>query len=875
MTIAIAVLMLSSFGYAGLATKQPALPGRALPGLERLSPDASLPEQTPFETETRPFGPKFRSPTDEPPRRLTSDSTAQGNASVIRLQNSELLAAYDESGTLGGAVIDRRVLRRSTDNGETWSGPESLVGGGRSTPRLLQAQDGTVWVFYVVYLTPNSTQIGYCKSSDNGHSWSAEQILPASAGIHYSVIPFEPAPAKILVFYTAIEYDSSGYANVVVRYQTSTDNGNTWLGVRPLEASPGYRILGSVVQDPSTNQLWAFYTYLSRGISFKTSTDLGETWSTVRRVTTRYGSIDVRVALDAQRTFWLAVSYPFSQHGTSNYDILFMTSTDTCATWSDTTRVTRYMGYDYVSALVLVNDTPWVFFSSDRWANFDVYYGPLASLKDPNPPPWWAGFQPNPWPRLGEQFAPLGFCLDESGVTSVTLVYTVDGQPQADLPLYDDGAHGDLSPGDGWYGNFVGPYNSDRLVRLLGQFRIVDSSGNTVVAPMAPQLCAVPGVHDTGNLWLYIEPLDGRDGPNLYYPTATGYPSCEWPGGSGNNYLYESHAWAGAIVGSDTLVSDLNLNSGACEWTECPDDTMYWRPGVSDLDSRIRVDDGRVNDGRPIGIEIAKRSLTWHGLPYSDFIIQEYVFENTGVNGSLSDVYFGFAYDFDLIDGSDDLASCDSARSLSYMYDNSSPGYIGVRMLSHAPRSHTWWTLATDPMTDAERYQILVRNEFMPPSTTAADHRVFQSVGPFNLAVGDTVKVVVGIVIGAGESGLKEHADTMKAVYDRGYTVAVADRRPTPPVQYRFALDPIHPTPMCRDARINYQLSSEDRVSLKVHGIDGRLMRTLVNQTQQPGCYTVQWDGRDEQGVRVSDGIYFCRLAAGKRKAIRKLIVSR
>ena len=49
--------------------------------------------------------------------------------------------------------------------------------------------------------------------------------------------------------------------------------------------------------------------------------------------------------------------------------------------------------------------------------------------------------------------------------------------------------------------------------------------------------------------------------------------------------------------------------------------------------------------------------------------------------------------------------------------------------------------------------------------------------------------------------------------------------------------------------------------SLRVYDLGGRLVRTLVEGVQPSGERGVTWDGRDNAGGTVADGIYVCRLA--------------
>ena len=53
------------------------------------------------------------------------------------------------------------------------------------------------------------------------------------------------------------------------------------------------------------------------------------------------------------------------------------------------------------------------------------------------------------------------------------------------------------------------------------------------------------------------------------------------------------------------------------------------------------------------------------------------------------------------------------------------------------------------------------------------------------------------------------------------------------------------------------------RTTLKIYNILGHEIRTLVDEFQEPGYYTVTWNGRDSQGNVVPSGIYFYRLSVG------------
>ncbi len=71
-----------------------------------------------------------------------------------------------------------------------------------------------------------------------------------------------------------------------------------------------------------------------------------------------------------------------------------------------------------------------------------------------------------------------------------------------------------------------------------------------------------------------------------------------------------------------------------------------------------------------------------------------------------------------------------------------------------------------------------------------------------------------------------------------------------------------YPNPFNPTTTIRYTIPavSPPHTTLKIYNILGRLVRTLVEEEQAPGYYSVQWDGRDNLGQEVSSGIYLCRL---------------
>ena len=72
-----------------------------------------------------------------------------------------------------------------------------------------------------------------------------------------------------------------------------------------------------------------------------------------------------------------------------------------------------------------------------------------------------------------------------------------------------------------------------------------------------------------------------------------------------------------------------------------------------------------------------------------------------------------------------------------------------------------------------------------------------------------------------------------------------------------------HPNPFNPETSIGYVLEDDASITLEIYSIDGRRVRSLVTeQMQSQGSYAVRWDGTDENGTRVTSGMYLYRMTA-------------
>jgi C1A family cysteine protease len=83
------------------------------------------------------------------------------------------------------------------------------------------------------------------------------------------------------------------------------------------------------------------------------------------------------------------------------------------------------------------------------------------------------------------------------------------------------------------------------------------------------------------------------------------------------------------------------------------------------------------------------------------------------------------------------------------------------------------------------------------------------------------------------------------------------------------------PNPLTRSTTVTYSLPGSRRVSLKVHDVTGRTVRTLADRHLEAGAHSAVWNGRDDAGREVSSGIYFIRLETTKEVLNERVVLIR
>lgn len=85
----------------------------------------------------------------------------------------------------------------------------------------------------------------------------------------------------------------------------------------------------------------------------------------------------------------------------------------------------------------------------------------------------------------------------------------------------------------------------------------------------------------------------------------------------------------------------------------------------------------------------------------------------------------------------------------------------------------------------------------------------------------------------------------------------------TADIPTEYALQANYPNPFNPSTKIRYQLPEAAAVKIEIYNALGQKVRELLqNAEQQPGYYTIEWDGRNAQGLPATSGVYFLKLEA-------------
>ncbi|MDW7679504.1 MAG: C25 family cysteine peptidase [bacterium] len=84
-----------------------------------------------------------------------------------------------------------------------------------------------------------------------------------------------------------------------------------------------------------------------------------------------------------------------------------------------------------------------------------------------------------------------------------------------------------------------------------------------------------------------------------------------------------------------------------------------------------------------------------------------------------------------------------------------------------------------------------------------------------------------------------------------------------------FELKTAYPNPFNPAATIEFSISQWSQVRLQIFNILGQRVRTLLNEELTSGVHKTIWDGRDDRGEQLTNGVYLIQLSTNEGKLIK------
>jgi flagellar hook assembly protein FlgD len=88
----------------------------------------------------------------------------------------------------------------------------------------------------------------------------------------------------------------------------------------------------------------------------------------------------------------------------------------------------------------------------------------------------------------------------------------------------------------------------------------------------------------------------------------------------------------------------------------------------------------------------------------------------------------------------------------------------------------------------------------------------------------------------------------------------------------RTALLGAQPSPFRGSTSLAFELASAGPVSLDVFDVSGKKVRGILSGVRAAGRQRADWDGADDSGRRLPNGVYLARLQAGGYSGVLKVV---
>ena len=88
-----------------------------------------------------------------------------------------------------------------------------------------------------------------------------------------------------------------------------------------------------------------------------------------------------------------------------------------------------------------------------------------------------------------------------------------------------------------------------------------------------------------------------------------------------------------------------------------------------------------------------------------------------------------------------------------------------------------------------------------------------------------------------------------------------------------YLLHQNYPNPFNPITSLRYDLPEDGVVNITIYDIMGRIVKTLVNDSQTAGYKSIQWNAANDRNESVSAGLYLYTIQAGEFRQTKKMVL--
>ncbi len=205
-----------------------------------------------------------------------------------------------------------------------------------------------------------------------------------------------------------------------------------------------------------------------------------------------------------------------------------------------------------------------------------------------------------------------------------------------------------------------------------------------------------------------------------------------------------------------------------------------------------------------------------------------------------------------------------------WVIPNTNPPQVTKFCYSGDPETASGWTEYQGRIANCDHQLTGEYEAPVPPG----DMRFLMGTGSENFTVnpGDTQRVVISQLIARGSNNrnsvtlLKQLSDVAQRLCDSGFVIGVNQISWNVPGVFKLYQN--YPNPFNPVTNIKFEVPLRSKVKLTIYDVNGREVAVLLNEVQNAGTYSADWDAGN-----FSSGVYFYVLKAGDYSESKKMVL--